>query len=398
VTTDDRTGQQNDTPESNSWDGEYGVAKVGETRRAPMAMFANGDELVLSTISRNGIKKSPVYTYDENNGLRQRSELPDEVESGNYGFTAEDGIHIVAESWNGMVEYIAPTADGPWKKHDLTALNPNEYKNLKWGFGYRAPESGTQYLGFGNDRHPGVVLTRESGDWEVLATAPDMLFPTSMGEINSGNNAGARLICSSTYDETRLHVVDADGTTRKVAEFEGWSYMTVDPANEIAYVASESGQVYWSSFDDLEQWQPVQVLDESGNVLEDMGRAGEINVHPTSGQVILPVADDGWIGNNTPTPSMGTTIYAATLEDGVPVFRPVERIEGAGLWELRTAVVGDDLFLGTGLAGPDKQDASPGAVYRISASGESVRSGPADRLAMMPTYPPVSWQEPDRTA
>ena len=35
------------------------------------------------------------------------------------------------------------------------------------------------------------------------------------------------------------------------------------------------------------------------------------------------------------------------------------------MWELRTAVVGDELYYGTGLASSTKQDASPGAIYRI---------------------------------
>ncbi len=354
---------------TSDWQGEYSIQQVGETQRAPMAMFGNDDELIVSTISRNGIAKSPVYSYDELGGLRQRGQLPDEVESGNYGFTAEDGIHVVAESWRGMVEYVAPTPDGPWEKHDLTSLNPHEYKNLKWGFGTRSPLTGNQYLGFGNDQQPGVVLTRESGSWQVLAAPDDMLFPTSMGEITSGENSGTRLICSSTYGETRLHAVDADGTTRKLAEFDGWSYMTADPTNEIVYVASESGQVYWSRFDDLENWQPVQAYDAQGNLQESIGRAGEINIHPGTGQVILPAADSGWIGNNEPMPSMGTTIYAAELENGVPVFRAIDRIEGAGLWELRTAQVGDDLYFGTGLASSQKQDGSAGAIYRIGASG-----------------------------
>ena len=386
----DAAPRQGQDPAVN-WEGTYQTEMVGETKRAPMAMFANGDELVLSTISRNGISKSPVYSHGPETGLVQRSTLPDEVESGNYGFTAEDGVHIVAESWQGMVEYVAPSPDGPWTKHDLTALNPNEYKNLKWGFGYRAPQTGNQYLGFGNDRHPGVVLSRENDDWQVLATAPDMLFPTSMGEITSGKNGGSRLIVSSTYGETRVHVVDREGHTRKVAEFDGWSYGTVDPRAEVAYVASESGQVYWSAFDDLENWQPVQVVDRNNTPLTDMGRAGEINIHPGSGQVILPVADDGWIGNNEPTPSMGTTLYAAFIEDGIPVFRPVQRIEGAGLWELRTAAVGDDLYLGTGLAGPEKQDGSPGGVFRITATAAGSGEARSSAMTGLTKPPPLNW-------
>jgi hypothetical protein len=351
--------------EAGSWSGNYTVQKVGQTDRAPMAMLAWGKQLLTTTISRNGISKSPVYSYDGTGGLQLRGHLPDEVESGNYGFTAEDGIHIVAESWNGMVEYVAPNPDGPWIKHDLTHLNPHNYKNLKWGFGFRSPGTGNQYLGFGNDRHPGMVLAREGANWKPLAAPGDMLFPTSMGEITDGINAGTRLICSSTYGETRLHAVDADGTTRKLAEFDGWSYMTADPVNRVAYVASESGQVFWSSFDDLENWQPTTCLDADGNILDNIGRAGEINIHPASGQVILPAADSGRIGNNGPVTEMGTNLYAASMEDGVPVFRQIDRIEGAGLWELRTAAVGNELYLGTGLTSQKQQDAAPGGLYRI---------------------------------
>lgn len=347
---------------------DYSVQKVAQTERAPMAMFAAGNDLIMGTISRNGISKSPVYSYNSTSGLQQRSQLPDDVESANYGFTAEDGLHIVAESWNGMVEYVAQSPDGPWVKHDLTSLNPQDYKNLKWGFGCSSSTTGRQYLGFGNDKHPGVVLSRVNGKWETLTAPNDMLFPTSMGEINAGKNAGTQLICSSTYGETRLHAVNADGTTRKVAEFDGWSYMTVDQVNRIAYVASESGQVYWSNFDDLEKWQPATYLDTNGNTLDSIGRAGEINVHPATGQIILPAADGGRIGNNRPTSEMGTNIYAATVENGAPVFRQIDRIEGAGLWELRTAAVGNDLYLGTGLVGNQEQDAALGGVYRIGSN------------------------------
>jgi len=355
-----------------SMNGKYSVQQVGQTNRAPMAMFSRGDELITSIISRNGTSKSSVYSYDSTGGLQLRGQLPDDVESGNYGFTAEDGVHIVAEAWNGMVEYVAPTPDGPWVKHDLTSLNPHEYKNLKWGFGFHSPTTGNQYLGFGNDRHPGVVLSRKNGTWQPLAAPEDMLFPTSMGEINDGVNAGTRLICSSTYGETRLHAVDANGNTRKLAEFDGWSYMTADPINRVAYVASESGQVFWSAFDDLENWQQATYLDKDGNTLDNIGRAGEINIHPTSGQVILPAADSGWIGNNTPTTEMGTNLYAASMVNGAPVFRQIDRIEGAGLWELRTAAVGNDLYLGTGLVSNQQQDAAPGGLYRIGTNSEGL--------------------------
>lgn len=350
---------------------EYVTEKVGEIERAPHAMFEYNGELVVSTISRNGISNSPIYTYSDDNGLQRRSQLPDANESGNYGFSSDDGLHIVAEAWEGMIDYVAQSPDGPWIKHDYTHLNPHSYKNLKWGFGYRDPATGQQFMGFGNDEAPGVVITSEAGEWKLLSAPKDMLFPTSMGVITDGPNAGTRLICSSTYDKTRLHAVDANGQTRKLGNFEGWSYMVADPNNRIAYVATEKGKVFWSSFDDLKNWKECQYQDAQGNSLDKLGRSGELNVHPQTGQVILPAADNGYIGNNKPTTEMGTNLYEAVPMDNTVVFRQIGRIEGAGLWELRSTVVGNELYYGTGLVSDKKQDAALGAIYKISASGEA---------------------------
>jgi hypothetical protein len=348
---------------------QYNIEKVGEIQRAPHAMFEHNGELVMSTISRNGISHSPIYTYSDENGLKKRGQLPDSNEAGNYGFSFDDGLHIVAEAWKGMIDYVAQSPDGPWVKHDYTHLNPHSYKNLKWGFGYKCPVTGQEFMGFGNDRHPGVVITNQGGEWKLLSAPKDMLFPTSMGVISDGPNSGTRLICSSTYDKTRLYAVDASGQTSKLHEFDGWSYMTADHNNRLAYVATEKGNVYWSSFDDLKNWQECQYQDAQGNALDKLGRCGELNVHPKTGLVILPAADGGHIGNNSPTAKMGTSFYEAVPMDNTVAFRQVGRIEDAGLWELRSSVVGNDLYYGTGIVSDKKQDAAPGGIYRISASG-----------------------------
>jgi hypothetical protein len=107
-------------------------------------------------------------------------------------------------------------------------------------------------------------------------------------------------------------------------------------------------------------------------MLESIGRAGELRIHPGTGKMILPAADSGRIGQNNPVTEMGTNLYEASVENGVPVFRQFDRIEGAGLWELRTAAVGSDLYLGTGMAGPNKQDGSPGGIYRIGGGDGTV--------------------------
>jgi hypothetical protein len=224
-------------------------------------------------------------------------------------------------------------------------------------------------MGFGNDRAPGVVITLEDGQWQTLAAPRDMLFPTSMGLVTGGENDGTHLVLSSTYNESRLHAVDAEGNARNLGQFDGWGYMTVDHEARVAYVATEAGQVFWSGFDDLTNWERCVCADADGNVLEGIGRAGELRVHPGSGKVILPAADGGHIGNNQPTEQMGTTIYAAEIENGTPVFRQVGRIEDAGLWELRTAAVGNEMYLGTGVTSSLEQDAAPGGIYRISADG-----------------------------
>ena len=351
---------------------EYITEKVGETERAPHAMFGHNGELIISTISRNGISHSPIYSYSNDNGLQRRSQLPDANESGNYGFSFGDGLHIVAEAWEGMIDYVAQSPDGPWTKHDYTHLNPHSYKNLKWGFGYRDPATGQQFMGFGNDEAPGVVITSEAGEWKLLSAPKDMLFPTSMGVIPDGPNAGTHLICSSTYDKTRLYAVDANGQTEKLIDFNGWSYMVADHNNRIAYVATEKGKVFWSSFDDLKNWQEAQYQDAQGNSLDKLGRAGEMNVHPQTGQVILPVADSGDIGHQRkPVTAMGTNFYEAVPKGDTVVFRQVGRIDGAGLWELRSAVVGNELYYGSGLVSEKKPDATPGGIYKISASSEA---------------------------
>jgi hypothetical protein len=349
---------------------QYRIEDVGEIERAPHAMFEHNGELVMSTISRNGISHTPIYTYSDENGLQKRSRLPDSNEAGNYGFSFDDGLHIVVEAWEGMIDYVAQSPDGPWVKNDYTHLNPHSYKNLKWGYGYRCPVTGQQFMGFGNDKHPGMVITRQAGEWKRLTAPKDMLFPTSMGVIDDGPNAGTRLICSSTYGETRLHAVDANGHTSKLGDFKGWSYMVADHNNRIAYVATEKGNVHWSSFDDLKNWRECEYQDGQGNSLDKLGRCGEMNVHPQTGQVILPVADGGHISNNKPTAHMGTNLYEAVPVDNTVVFRQVGRIEDAGLWELRSSVVGDDLYYGTGLVSNKKQDAAPGGIYKIGTSGD----------------------------
>ena len=357
------------TYSTTSGSSKYQAVMVAETARAPMAMFGYGDELVVSVISRSDMDCTPVYTYSGEEGLRLRSVLGEQAESGNYGFSAGGTLHMVAEAWDGMVDWTATSPDGPWIKNDFSDICPHSYKNLKWGFGYKCPVTGQQYLGFGNDDHPGCVLQYKNDSWQVLAAPEDMLFPTSMGVISKGSNQGTALIASATYGQSRLHTVSADGTTEKAAEFAGWGYMTVDHTAGIAYFASETGHVYYSSFNDLKNWKECQYQDAQGKTLSKLGRCGELNVHPKTGKVIVPVAEQGGaVGDNQPVTEAATLFYEAVVQNGKVTLKEAGRVEGTGFWELRTAVVGDELYYGSGLVSDKAQDAGPGAIYRVDVA------------------------------
>ncbi|MFH2127779.1 MAG: hypothetical protein ABIK12_14780, partial [Pseudomonadota bacterium] len=53
---------------------KFDAQQVGQVDRAPMAFFEHNGELVISGITRNGISNTPVWTYNEKDGVRQRSE------------------------------------------------------------------------------------------------------------------------------------------------------------------------------------------------------------------------------------------------------------------------------------------------------------------------------------
>ena len=172
-----------------------------------------------------------------------------------------------------------------------------------------------QFLGFGNDEHSGCVLEYKDGDWQLLASASDMLFPTSMGVVTKGANKGTKVIATSTYDKSRLYATTEDGQTEKIGSFDGWGYMTVDHSAGLVYFVSETGHVYYSSFNDLDNWKECLYQDAQGKSLSSIGRCGELNVHPKTGQVIVPAAEQGGnIGNNKATSEAATVFYAAVVK------------------------------------------------------------------------------------
>lgn len=346
---------------------EYSVTQVGEVDRAPMAMFEHNGELVISVISRNDISETPVYTYSDENGLQRRSALPDSVESGHAGYSYGSGLHLTVESWGGMVDYTASSPEGPWTKTDYTYLNPHEYKNLKWGFSYQCPVTGRQFMGFGNSDNPGVVLTynETSGEWETFAAEDDMRFPTGMGVIVGGQNDGTTLITSNSYGSCRLHAVDASGEAKLLRTFDEWGTMAIDHANQVVYLTQEkSGKVYWSSCDDLENWKECKYQKPAGFVDHIEGMT-EALPHPQTGRMIFSsVSGEG-----------NTGFYEAQVSGGEVVLKEVAWLGGVGQWAGKMAVVGDELYFGSGLATGGEADRVPGGIYKIEVTNANAATG-----------------------
>jgi hypothetical protein len=336
---------------------KYQLVKVGEIDRAPMAMFEHQGELVISAITRNGISETPVWSYQEGEGVQKRSKLPEQAESGHYGYSFGDGFHLTPESHEGMVDYTASSPDGPWTKHDYSHLNPHSYKNLKWGFSYKCPVTDRQFMGFGNSDHPGVVISynSDSGEWETFAAPEDMRFPTGLGVITGGSNNGSVLISSCTYGSTRIHLVDKNGNSEKVKDFGQWGVVRADHNERVAYFMGEDGKVFWSSFDDLHNWKECKYQKPAGEV-DHVEGLGEPNIHPQTGRMIFP-AVDGDNGN--------TGFYEASREGSDIVLKEVAWLGGVGQWGGKSAVVGDDFYFGSGITTGKDHDRTPGAIYRL---------------------------------
>lgn len=341
---------------------EYSVTKVGEIDRAPMAMFEYQGELLISSISRNDISETPIWSYSESDGIQKRGSLPEQVESGHTGYSYGDGFHLTPESWSGMVDYTASSPDGPWTKHDYTYLNPHPYKNLKWGTSYQDPVTGQQFMGFGNGDHPGVVISynEEYGEWETFAADAEMRFPSVMGTITSGTNEDTTLIISNTYGSARLHSVNADGETELVRTFDDWSTATLDRNQRAVFVMS-GDKVYWASFDDLNTWKECKYYKPEGQV-ESIEGIGEAMTHPKTGRLIMPAVDDE-AGN--------TGFYEVSKEGDDMVLREVAWLGGVGEWAGKMAVVGDDLYYGSGISTGQEADLVPGAIYKIEVTNLS---------------------------
>lgn len=336
----------------------YQVVEVGKVDRAPMAMFAHQGELVISGISRNGMERTPVWTYREGEGVRRRSFLPGSNEAGAAGFSTGSEINLTPESWGGPVLYTAPGPEGPWTKHDFTRLVPHEYKNLKWGFSYRCPATGRRFMGFGNADHPGMVLHYSGGEWKVLAAPQDMRYPTGVAAIPNGPNQGATVVSSSTYGLCRVHLVGADGSVRKIMEIPDWGFVRADHANRIVYLAGENGRVYWASFDNPGRWKECKYVKPSGPV-DHIEKLGIPNLHPKSGRMIFPT-------RTAEGDAMG--VYEARREGGDIVLHQVAWLPGTGEWTAQSAVVNGQLYLGSGLHTGQAADRTPGVIYKLEAS------------------------------
>lgn len=339
-------------------DYEYTVTHVGEVARAPMAMFDNNGELVISIISRNGINYTPVYSYTPGEGVRERQRLPESAESGHYGYTAGGQIHLTPESDRGMIDFTATDLDSGWTKHDYTHLNPHKYKNLKWGASYRCPVTGREFMGFGNNDKPGVVLNYNpsKGEWETFSADEDLRFPSSFGVITGGSNDGVVLVKSSQSGDTRIHAVHPDGRTERVSGIGGWGSMSVDHSKRVFYLTS-GGTVRYASFDNFHEWKEARVLDEQGNDVGKMdGGDGQAKVHPKNGRMIFSALHKG-DGN--------TSFYESREVDGEIVLKKVYQLDGAGEWAGKMAVVGTDLYFGTGMDTGKAADRTPGGIFRL---------------------------------
>ena len=332
--------------------GSYFLEKVGMIDRAPMAMFEHNGELIVSAITRNGIDETPVWSYSDGEGVQKRSVLPELAESGHYGYSFGDGLHITLESASGPVDYTAPGPGGPWTKHDYTNLAPHAYKNLHWGFSYKCPVTGREFMGFGDEDHPGMVITLKNGKWELLSSPEDMRFPTGLAVVNRGANRGTTLV-SSSWGDTRLHAVGPDGETRLVKKFPGWGVLRADHRAQAAYVATDQGRVYWASFDDLDNWKECKYKDPEGYIGKLQG-FGEPNIHPRTGRMIFPAA-----GGDS------TKLYEARRQGGDIVLQQVADLKGVGEWGVKTAAVGNDFYVGAGLRTNLADDRTPGVLYKL---------------------------------
>lgn len=337
---------------------DFEAEMVGQVDRAPMAFFEHDGELVISGITRNGIHKTPVWTYNEKDGVQQRSILPEAAESGATGYSTGGSLHLTPESWGGAIDYTATDPDGPWEKHDYTYLVPHDYTNLKWGFSYQCPVTGKEFMGFGNGKHPGMVISRENGEWQVFAAPEDMYFPTGVGVINTGANKGTTLVSSCTYGKTVVHVVEPDGTTRKVKEAGDWGVLRADHRQQVMYLSTQEGRVYWASFNNPDVWKECKYNKPSGSVDKIEPLQGEPNIHPDTGTMIFP-----GMGKD------GTALYEARREGNDIVLDEVLWLPGIGEWSIKTAVVDGEFYLGTGKQTGQAADRTPGVIYKIDLDG-----------------------------
>jgi hypothetical protein len=352
------TGIDDDTAEYN-----YSLEKVGEIARAPMAMFEHNGELVISVISRNDISYTPVYTYSTQDGIRERTPLPVQAESGHYGYSVDGLMHLTPESNGGMIDYTTDNLDGSWTKTDFTHLNPHSYKNLKWGASYICPKTGRQFMGFGNAGHSGVLITyNESvGEWETFCADPDIRFPGSMGVITGGSNDGTVVVGSAAYGNFRIHKVNDDGSATSLMEFGQWGELSVDHSKRVFYAVLTDGTAYSASFDDLNNWNQVKVVDEAGNSLGKMEGLGMSKVHPQTGRMVFSAVDGS--GERT-----DTSFYESRYENGEIVLKRVATLEGVGEWAGKMTVVGDDIYFGAGVDTNQAADRTHGAIYRLNLS------------------------------
>jgi hypothetical protein len=343
---------------------------VGEIDRAPMAFFAHDGQLVMSGITRNQIRETPVWSYTPGGGVERASLLPEWCESGAAGFSVGGEIHLAPEAWQGMVVYTAPSPRGPWTKHDFTAWNPHEYKNLKWGLAALDPDTGRQYLGFGNAHHPGVVLVYNRG-WELFAATPDMRFPTTVSDITQGLKAGSTLISTSTYGQCRLHLVRPEGGVQTLLEQPVWGFARVDNAAGLAYLALEDGRVMWSTVSDLVNWRECRYEKFSG-AAERIEILGEPQRHPLTGRMLFPTRDSG---------SGAVGLYEPSWVNGELVLRQVAWLAGAGDWAVKLAEVDGRMYLGAGLRTDAPEDRTPGGIFRLEMTPDQENGPTQDQAA-----------------
>lgn len=348
--------------------------RVGLVDRAPMAFFAHDGHLVVSGISRNQIQETSVWSIALGSEPEKASLLPDWCESGAAGYSADGVIHLAPEAWSGMVVYTSHSPRGPWTKHDFAHLNPHEYKDLKWGFATRDPDTGHQYLGFGNANHPGVVLIRDR-EWRLFAATPEMRFPTAVSDITGGLNAGSTLISTSTYGQCRLHLARPDGSVQTLLKHDAWGFARVDNNDGLAYLALEDGRVLWTTVSDLINWREC-IYHKPGGRVERIEILGEPLRHSRTGAMLFPTRDSqrGAIG-----------IYQPRLIDGEVVLEQVAWLEGAGDWAVKLAEVDGQMFVGAGLRTGDPEDRTPGVIYRLELTPAAVdypcRGWPVDRIS-----------------